>query len=88
MAWITRFGHWYLVRQNEHLLFRTISMRDENMQRKEGIPVKKWIALFLSLALIASMLPLAMAEEKVTVRMNTCIVFSDLRDRDAVEAKL
>ena len=88
MAWITRYGHWYLVRQNEHLLFRTISMRDENMQRKEDIPVKKWIALFLSLALIASMLPLAMAEEKVTVRMNTCIVFSDLRDRDAVEAKL
>ena len=50
--------------------------------------MKKYFALFLTLVMLITMIPMAMAEEKVTIRMNTCIVFSDLRDRDAVEAKL
>ena len=50
--------------------------------------MKKYFALFLTMVMLTTMVPMAMAEEKVTIRMNTCIVFSDLRDRGAVEAKL
>ena len=44
--------------------------------------------MILCLILLVSILPMASAEDKVTVRMNTCIVFSDLRDREKVEARL
>ena len=50
--------------------------------------MKKCLSLLLVLTLLLAVVPMAAAEEKVTVRMNTCIVFSDLRDREAVEQKL
>jgi putative aldouronate transport system substrate-binding protein len=50
--------------------------------------MKKWLSMILCLILLVSILPMASAEDKVTVRMNTCIVFSDLRDREKVEARL
>ncbi len=48
--------------------------------------MKKSIAFVLSLVLLLAAMPV-LAEEPVTVRMNTCIVFSDLRDRVMIEEK-
>lgn len=50
--------------------------------------MKKALALFLALMMILLAIPMAGAEDKVTIRVNTCIVFSDLRDRALVEEKL
>lgn len=50
--------------------------------------MKKCLSFLLVLALFLAAVPLASAEEKVTVKMNTCIVFSDLHDREMVEQKL
>ncbi len=48
--------------------------------------MKKCIALVLALMMLLSALPV-LADEPVTVKMNTCIVFSDLRDRELIEAE-
>lgn len=50
--------------------------------------MKKCLALFLALMMVLSIVSVSQADEKVTVRINTCIVFSDLRDRADVEARL
>lgn len=52
--------------------------------------MKKCIALFLALMMIMAAVPVTfvMADEPVTIKVNTCIVFSDLRDRPVVEEEL
>lgn len=49
--------------------------------------MKKGIALLLAALMLLALLP-AMADEQVTIRINTCIVFSDLRDRPMIEEQL
>lgn len=49
--------------------------------------MKKCIALLMALLMLLAVLPMASAEP-VTVKMNTCIVFSDLRDRAMIEDKV
>ncbi len=49
--------------------------------------MRKAIALFLALLMLLAAVPV-LAEEPVTIKMNTCIVFSDLRDRPMIEDKL
>jgi putative aldouronate transport system substrate-binding protein len=49
--------------------------------------MKKGIAFLLATLMLLAMVP-AVAEEQVTIRINTCIVFSDLRDRPMIEEQL
>ena len=49
--------------------------------------MKRTIAMFLTLLMLLAAMPV-MAEEPVTIKMNTCIVFSDLRERPMIEEKL
>lgn len=49
--------------------------------------MRKCIALLLAVLMLLSAAPVV-AEEPVTIKINTCIVFSDLRDRPMVEEKL
>ncbi|HNX61323.1 MAG TPA: ABC transporter substrate-binding protein [Candidatus Limiplasma sp.] len=49
--------------------------------------MRKVIALLLTLLMLSAAIPV-LAEEPVTVKMNTCIVFSDLHDLQMIEDKL
>jgi putative aldouronate transport system substrate-binding protein len=50
--------------------------------------MRKYIALLLTLMFFLAAIPMASAQEAVTIKVNTCIVFSDLRDRTMVEEEL
>ena len=43
--------------------------------------MRKYFALFLALIMLLAAIPMLQPKRQLTIKVNTCIVFSDLRDR-------